>query len=67
MVFGRGMIIKTPLIADWESIWLSKKIIIDKNNQKPNTYRIRDKVLARNKKENKYENPYIGPYPITQV
>ena len=36
-------------------------------NPKPRTYRIRDKVLVRNKKAKNYEEMYVGPYPITQV
>ena len=73
IVFGRDMIINTPFIAYWGTIRRLKSKIIDKNNQlenkncKPHTFRIRDKVLVRNKKANNYEEPYIGPYPITQV
>ena len=73
MVFGRDMILNTPFITEWEAIRIRMKIIIHKNNQienrygKLHIYRIQNKVLARNKKENKYEYTYIGPYPITQV
>ena len=71
LMFGHDMIFNTPFIADWGDIRQHKQKLIDKNNQlenknpKPHTYRIGDKLLARNKKLNKYENTYIGPYPIT--
>ena len=73
LVFGRDRILNNPLIEDWEDIRLHKQKIINKNNQlknknrKPQTYRIRDKVLVRNKKANLYGDLYVGPYPITQV
>ena len=73
LVFGHDMILNTPLIVDWEAIRKFRGKLIDKNNQienknsKPHRYRIRDKVLVRNKKSNKYKEPYVGPYPITQV
>ena len=69
VVFGNGMILNTPFIADWEAISLRKQKIIETTNlkiknSKPNTYRIQDKVVVRNKKVNKYKDPYVGPYPI---
>ena len=73
MVFGCEMILNTPFISDWEAIRLRNQKPIDKNNQledkncKPHTYRIRNKLLVRNKKANKYEELYVGPYPINQV
>ena len=57
----------------WEAIRRQIQKLIDKNNHvenkncEPHTYRIRDKVLVRNKKANKYEDTYAVPYPITQV
>ena len=49
--FGRDMILNTPFIADWGSIRLLKQELLDKKqienkNSKPQTYRIRDKVLV---------------------
>ena len=73
LVFGRDMILNTPFIADWEAIRKRKQELIDKNNKNenkkrtPHNYRVREKVLMRNKRANKYETPYLGPYPITKV
>ena len=71
-MFTLDIILTTPVISDWEYIRKQNKKLIDKNNQLENhkphtyrTYRIRDKVLVRNKISNKYEDPYLGPYPIT--
>ena len=64
LVFGRDMILNTPVITDWESNRRRKILRIDKNNQnkntnrKPHNYRLRGKVLVRNKKAKKYEEPY---------
>ena len=44
IIFGGGMILNTPFVADWEAIRLHKQKAIDKNNQlenknsKPHTY-----------------------------
>ena len=60
MVFGSDTILNAPFVADWWAIRLRKQKIIDKNNQignkncKPHIYRIRQKILVRNKKANKY-------------
>ena len=73
MVLKCNMIINTPFISDWEGIRLRKQKITDKNSQienkncKPHIYRLREKVLVRNKKANKCKEPYVVPYSITQV
>ena len=46
---------------------MEKSNQLENKNRKPHTYRIRYKILVRNKRVNKYEEPYVGPYPITQV
>ena len=58
LAFGYDMILNTPFIADWGYIRLRKQKIIENNqlenkNCKPHRYRIRDKVLVRNKKSKK--------------
>ena len=61
ILFGHNVILNTPLISDWGSISRCKQELIDKNNQnenknlKPHNYRVSEKVLVHNKKENKYE------------
>ena len=46
---------------------------MDKNNQninknrKPHLYKVREKLLVSDKKENKYEDPHKGLYPITKI
>ena len=66
-------ILSTPFIADWGSIMIRKKIIIDKNNQlenktcKPHTYITRDKVLVRKNKSNKYKETYVSTNRIVTM
>ena len=73
LVFVRDMILKPSFIAYREAVRLREQKIIDKNNQfenknrKPHTFRIRDKLLVRNKKANNYEEPYVGPCLTIQV
>ena len=73
LVFGCDMMLNIPFIAIWGAIRRHKQQQIEKNNQLENknfqlhTYRVREKVLVRNKTANKYEEPYKGPYPINKV
>ena len=53
---GRNMILNTTSIAYWGAIVILKQQLIDKNNQKinknrkPHIFRVRVKVLVREKK-----------------
>ena len=73
LVFGRDMIFNIQHQANWEYIRQRKQKIINKNNLRENStrvkhvYQIGDKVLIRRGTENKYEAPYKGPYDIEKV
>ena len=73
LVFGRDMLFNIQHIADWRAIKQRRQEVINQNNRRENSkrirhkYRVGDKVLFRNKKANKYEQPYLGPYKIIKV
>ena len=73
LVFGCDMMLNIPFIAIWGAIGIRKQQLIEKNNQLVNknfqlhTYRVREKLLLRDKTVNKYGDPYKGTYPITKV
>ena len=61
LLFGRDMILNTPFVTYWKSIMRHNQELIYQNNQnknknyKPHNYRVREKVLVRDKKANKYK------------
>ena len=64
--------LNTPFIAEWGAIGGRKQQIIylknsNNNNRKPQSYKVRENLIVRDKNANKYENPYKVPYPITNV
>ena len=67
------MMLNIPFIAVCGAIRRRKQQLIEQNNQLENkncqlhTYRVREKVVVRDKTVNKYEESYKGPYPITNV
>ena len=73
LVFGCDMMLNIPFIAIRVAIRRRKQQLIEKNNQLENKnfqlhkYRVREKVIVRDKTVNKYEEPHKGPYPITKV
>ena len=74
LVFGRNGIFNIPFKASWDVIRQRKQEIINKNNERENSKRIRytykegDLILIKNYKKHKYgQAEYVGPYPVTRV
>jgi transposase InsO family protein len=73
LVFGRDMILNIKHTANWDYIRHRKQNLINKNNMRENSnrikhvYNINDLVLLKRGTENKYEAPYTGPHKILQV
>jgi RNase H-like domain found in reverse transcriptase/Reverse transcriptase (RNA-dependent DNA polymerase)/Integrase zinc binding domain/Retroviral aspartyl protease len=74
LVFGRDALLNTKFEANWALIKQRKQEMIESNNKRENSGRIRhtykehDKVLYKVPTSNKFgEDPWQGPYPIIQV
>jgi len=73
LVFGRDLILNVKHVADWKMIKERKQRLINDNNKRENSsrvrhkYRVNDKVLVRDRFARKMEIPYKGPYRITEV
>ena len=73
-MFGRDAILNATFKADWGLIKECKKTLIQKNNERKNSTRIKykygvgEKVLMKEGLNTKYGgNPYLGPYVVTRV
>ena len=67
------MVLNTPIISDWVDIRRRKQQQIYDNNKNENknrkvhSYKVREKLLVHDKKENKYEDLYKFPSPRTKL
>ena len=74
MVFGRDHILNLKQEIDWKKIKENKSNLIQKNNEKENskrvkyTYTVGQKVLIKTEQSRKYgKDPYEGPYEVIEV
>ena len=74
LAFGRDAVLNIKHTADWKRIKKRKQKIIQQNNIRKNSKRIKykynvgDKILIKaDYNKAKYDPEYLGPYPIVQV
>ena len=73
-MFGRNHVLNIKQEVDWKKIKENKKRLIQINNEKENSKRIKysyqvgQKVLIKTEQSRKFgQDPYAGPYEVVEV